>query len=112
MQKLDASYFGDKMSAMKYTVNKRIINEIWPTPRLIRAGRGLAGIDQATLAKRAKVSRQAVIAIEGDESETMDFRRVAVLRKLQAVLENDFGIEFQKATKSAGPGVRLRKPKT
>jgi Ethanolamine utilization protein EutJ (predicted chaperonin) len=53
-----------------------------------------------------------VNVIEGDESETMDFRRVAVLRKLQAVLENDFGIEFQKATKSAGPGVRLRNPKT
>jgi transcriptional regulator with XRE-family HTH domain len=72
----------------------------------------LAAIDQATLAERANVSRQAVIAIEGDESETMDFRRVAVLRKLQAVLENEFGIEFQKATKSAGPGVRLRNPKT
>ena len=85
---------------------------IWPTPRLIRAGGGLAGFDQATLAERAKVSRQAVIVIEGDESETMDFRRVAVLRKLQAVLENEFGIEFQKATKSAGPGVRLRNPKT
>jgi Ethanolamine utilization protein EutJ (predicted chaperonin) len=50
--------------------------------------------------------------IEGDESETMDFRRIAVLRKLQTVLENEFGIEFQKATKGAGPGVRLRNPKT
>jgi transcriptional regulator with XRE-family HTH domain len=69
-------------------------------------------LDQATLAKRAKVSRKSVNVIEGDESKTMDFRRVAVLRKLQAVLENDFGIEFQKATKSAGPGVRLRNPKT
>jgi hypothetical protein len=35
------------------------------------------------------------MAVEGDENETMDFRRVTVLRKLQAVLENDFGIEFQ-----------------
>jgi DNA-binding XRE family transcriptional regulator len=112
MQELNAIYFGDKMSSIRHTVNKRMIDAIWPTPRLIRAGRGLAGIDQATLAERANVSRQAVIAIEGDESKTMDFRRVAVLRKLQAVLENDFGIEFQKATKSAGPGVRLRNPKT
>src|SRR5674476_161219 len=94
------------MSAIKNTVNKRITDAIWPTPRLIRAGRGLAGIDQATLAQRAGVSRQAVIAVEGDENATMDFRRVTVLRKLQAVLENDFGIEFQKATKTAGPGVR------
>jgi hypothetical protein len=93
-------------------INSRVTDVIWPTPRLIRAARGLAGLDQATLAARAKVSRKAVNVIEGDESETMDFRRVAVLRKLQAVLENDFGIEFQKATKSAGPGVRLRNPKT
>jgi transcriptional regulator with XRE-family HTH domain len=97
---------------MRNTVNKRVVGTIWPTPRLIRAGRGLAGIDQATLANRAKVSRQAVITVEGDENETMDYRRAAVLQKLQAVLENDFGIEFQKATKSAGPGVRLRNPKT
>ena len=100
------------MSVIKNTVNKRVMDAIWPTPRLIRAARGLAGIDQATLAQRARVSRQAVIAVEGDENETMDYRRVRVLRKLQAVLENDFGIEFQKATKSAGPGVRLRNPKT
>jgi len=93
-------------------INSRVTDMIWPTPRLIRAARGLAGLDQATLAKRAKVSRKSVNVIEGDESKTMDFRRVAVLRKLQAVLENDFGIEFQKATKSAGPGVRLRNPKT
>jgi DNA-binding XRE family transcriptional regulator len=99
------------MSVIKNTVNKRITDAIWPTPRLIRAGRGLAGVDQATLAQRASVSRQAVIAVEGDENETMDYRRVQVLRKLQAVLENDFGIEFQRATKNAGPGVRLRSPK-
>src|SRR5580765_7744128 len=97
---------------MKTMLKKRITDVIWPMPRLIRAGRGLAGIDQATLAQRAKVSRQAVIAIEGDENETMDYRRVEVLRKLQAVLEHDFGIEFQKPTKSAGPGVRLRSPKS
>jgi DNA-binding XRE family transcriptional regulator len=99
------------MSVIKNTVNKRVMDAIWPTPRLIRAARGLAGIDQATLAQRARVSRQAVIAVEGDENETMDYRRVQVLRKLQAVLENDFGIEFQKATKRAGPGVRLRSAK-
>jgi DNA-binding XRE family transcriptional regulator len=93
-------------------INSRVTDAIWPTPRLIRAARGLAGLDQATLAKRAKVSRKSVNVIEGDESETMDFRRVAVLRKLQTVLENEFGIEFQKATKGAGPGVRLRNPKT
>jgi DNA-binding XRE family transcriptional regulator len=45
-------------------------------------------LDQATLAARAKVSRKAVVSLEGDENETMDYRRAEVLRKLQAVLEN------------------------
>ena len=88
--------------------NRGVTRAIWPTPRLIRAARVLVGLDQSALARQAKVSRQAVIGVEGDESETMDYRRIAVLRKLQAVLENDFGVEFQKATKRTGPGVRLR----
>ena len=92
-------------------VNKRVTDAIWPTPRLVRAARALVGIDQATIAQRAGVSRKAVISIEGDESDTMDYRRVEVLHKLQVVLEDEFGIEFQKATKSAGAGVRFRDPK-
>lgn len=91
--------------------NKRITDAIWPTPRLIRAARGLAGIDQSALAQCAGVSRKAVVTIERDESDTMDFRRIDVLHKLQTVLERDFGIEFQKATKKAGAGVRFRDPK-
>jgi DNA-binding XRE family transcriptional regulator len=91
-------------------VKERLLETIWPTPSLIRAARGLAGIDQATLAQRADVSRHAVMAIEGDESEAMDYRRLAVLRKLRAVLENEFGIEFLKPTKNSGLGVRLRNP--
>ena len=61
-------------------------NQIWPTPALIRAARGLVGIDQATLAKSATVSRKAVITVENDSSEQMDYRRVAVLKKLAIAL--------------------------
>ena len=93
-------------------VKRQITGAVWPTPRLLRAGRVLAGIDQATLAERADVSRQAVIAIEGDENETMDYRRVEILRKLQRVLEEDFKIEFQKPTKKTGAGVRFRDSKS
>jgi transcriptional regulator with XRE-family HTH domain len=92
-------------------VSKRLTNEIWPTPRLIRAARGLAGIDQATLAARAGVSRKAVIAIEGDESNTMDYRRLEVLQKLQAVFGDQFGVEFFPESKNIGEGVRLQKRK-
>ena len=90
-------------------VNKPLDDKIWPTPSLIRAARGLAGIDQATLAKRAGVSRKAVIAIEGDESERMDYRRLEVLQKLRRVLEDQFGIEFFPESKNSGEGIRLQK---
>ena len=92
-------------------VNRCLSPKIWPLPRLIRAARGLAGLDQAALAQHAGVSRHAVMAIEGDENDTMDYRRLKVLHRLQAVLEDEFGIEFQKATKKAGAGVRFRDPK-
>jgi DNA-binding XRE family transcriptional regulator len=92
-------------------VNEIPAGEIWPTPSLIRAARGLVGIDQATLAKNAKVSRKAVISLENDTSEQMDYRRVAVLAKLAAALEKKYGVEFTKPTSNRGEGVRLMKPK-
>ncbi len=82
---------------------------VWPTPRLIRAARGLVGIDQETLASKADVTRQAVIKIEADESERMDPRRVKVLQSLQRVLEEEYGIEFFAESENSGEGVRFRK---
>jgi len=82
---------------------------VWPSPRLIRAARGLVGIDQETLATKAEVTRQAVIKIESDESHRMDPRRLKVLQSLQRVFEDDYGVEFFAASESSGEGVRFRK---
>jgi len=82
---------------------------VWPTPRLIRAARGLVGIDQETLASKADVTRQAVIKIEADESERMDPRRLKVLQSLQRVFEDEYGVEFFAASENSGEGVRFRK---
>jgi DNA-binding XRE family transcriptional regulator len=90
-------------------MNSKTPTAIWPAPRLIRAARGLAGIDQETLAAKAGVTRQAVIKIESDESEKMDPRRLKVLQSLQCVFEDDYGIEFFAASKNSGEGVRFRK---
>ncbi len=87
----------------------RTIGRMWPTPQLIRAARGLVNIDQETLAAAAGVSRKAVISLEGDESETMDYRRLAVLQKLRRVLEEKWGIEFVQEGLSSRTGVVLRK---
>lgn len=83
--------------------------KVWPTPRQIRAARSLAGIDQATLSKSAKVSRKTIVAIENDQSETMDYRRVKALDSLRQALEEKHDIEFLKASGTKGVGVRLRR---
>jgi DNA-binding XRE family transcriptional regulator len=97
-------------SDMRGMVNKlpRVL-DIWPPPRLIRAGRALAGVDQATLALQAGVTRQAVSVVETDESEKMDPRRRKVLEAMQRVLEDEYGIEFFEASENTGEGVRFRK---
>ncbi len=82
--------------------------DVWPTPALIRAARGLMGIGQAELANEAKCSRKTIILIESDESETMDYRRVEVLQKLAAKLEA-LGVEFVRPRDGKGAGIRYRK---
>jgi len=83
--------------------------EIWPTPQLIRAARGLVGIDQKTLAEKAGVARKSVVMLEADTSEKMDPRRLRVLQELQRVFEDVYGVEFFAATEHSGEGVRFRK---
>lgn len=83
--------------------------EIWPTPQLIRAARGLVGIDQRTLAEKAGVARKSVVTLEADKSEKMDPRRLKVLQELRRVFEDLYGIEFFAASEQSGEGVRFRK---
>ena len=83
--------------------------DVWPSPQLIRAARGLIGIDQATLADKAGVARKTIVLIEADESDKMDPRRLKVLAALQRVFEDEYGIEFFAASENSGEGVRFRK---
>ena len=84
-------------------------SDVWPSRRLIRAARGLVGVDQATLASQAGVARKSIVLIEADESERMDPRRLKVLHSLQRVFEDEYGIEFFAASENSGEGVRFRK---
>ncbi len=83
--------------------------KVWPTPQLIRTARGLVSIDQETLAAAAGVSRKAVISLEADKSDAMDYRRLDVLQKIRKVLEEKWRIEFARESQSVGAGVHLRK---
>ena len=51
------------------------------------------------------------MTLEADKSEKMDPRRLKVLRDLQRVLEDVYGVEFFAASEHSGEGVRLRKGK-
>jgi DNA-binding XRE family transcriptional regulator len=96
--------------ALTTMVNKALADPIWPSPRLIRAGRTLAGANQAALAHKAGVTRQAISVVEKDKSHKMDPRRRKILEAMQRVLENDYGIEFFEASENSGEGVRFKKP--
>jgi DNA-binding XRE family transcriptional regulator len=85
--------------------------KIWPSPRLIRAARGLVGIDQRTLAEQAGVARKSVVTLEADKNEKMDPRRLKVLEEIRRVLEDVYGVEFFAASEQSGEGVRFRKNK-
>lgn len=69
----------------------------------MRAARGLVGMDQIELAKRARVARGTIRRMESFEGEVGS--RTSTLSKVQAVLERA-GVEFLGGDQ---PGVRVRK---
>jgi DNA-binding XRE family transcriptional regulator len=80
--------------------------EIWPTPALFRAARGLLGIGQEDLAEKTGFARKTIILIESHVGVTMDARREVVVRELAAFLEKE-GIEFVRPRGREGAGVRF-----
>ncbi|MGJ4941445.1 hypothetical protein ACQR1W_12800 [Bradyrhizobium sp. HKCCYLS1011] len=80
--------------------------EIWPTPALFRAARGLLGIGQEDLAEKSGFARKTIILIESHVGVTMDARREVVVRELAAFLEKE-GIEFVRPRGKEGAGVRF-----
>ncbi|WLA83247.1 helix-turn-helix domain-containing protein [Bradyrhizobium elkanii] len=80
------------------------------TPALIRAARGLLGIDQAEVAKRAGLNQRTISKLEGEtEISNKDLRRRKVLTAIREAFEKD-GIEFIFPSPTSGPGVRMRAP--
>jgi predicted transcriptional regulator len=72
------------------------------TGRQLKAARAMLGIEQAELARRARVARGTVRRMESFDGEVG--ARTSSLSKVQAVLERA-GIEF---LMGEHPGVRLR----
>jgi transcriptional regulator with XRE-family HTH domain len=70
---------------------------------LLRAARVALDIPAAELAKRAGVSKRSLVRIEACEPVTLE-----TSLRVQKALE-DAGVEFLPETKTAGPGLRVRK---
>jgi DNA-binding XRE family transcriptional regulator len=81
-----------------------------PTAAMIRAARGLLGIDQARLAMLVGVTAKTISAIENTgDGEMVDGRRRNIVRRIRQRLEDEFDIEFVFPDERKGFGVLIRK---
>lgn len=77
---------------------------------MIRAARGLLGMEQSKLADLVGVVRRTIIRIEADDTEPTNPRRRQVHEAIRDRLEEDYGIRFVYPGKT-GEGVVMRKGK-
>jgi|SRR5664279_3515710 len=80
-----------------------------PSARMIRAARGLLGMEQSQLADLVGVVRRTIIRIEADDTEPTNPRRRQVHEAIRDRLEAKFGIRFVYADKTTGEGVVMKK---
>jgi DNA-binding XRE family transcriptional regulator len=79
-----------------------------PTPRMVRAARALAGMDQSVLAEKIGVDRKTIVRIETDTREKMDARRRGVLILIKQYFQDVRNIEFIFSSRETGEGVHFR----
>jgi transcriptional regulator with XRE-family HTH domain len=78
------------------------------TPAMIRAARGLLGLEQSEVAIRAGLKQRTISKLEGEaEFSLKDKRRRDALTSIRNAFENE-GIEFFFPNETSGPGVRLK----
>jgi DNA-binding XRE family transcriptional regulator len=77
---------------------------------MIRAARGLLGLEQSQLADLVGVARRTIIRVEADNTEPTNPRRREVHEAIRDRLEEKFGIRFVYSGKT-GEGVVMKKAK-
>jgi DNA-binding XRE family transcriptional regulator len=80
-----------------------------PSPRMIRAARGLLGIGQAQLAEFVGVAPRTIIRIEAEEETPTNPRRLHICENIRTVLEKSHGIKFVFSSSSSGEGVVMKR---
>jgi DNA-binding XRE family transcriptional regulator len=82
-----------------------------PSPRMIRAARGLLGIGQAQLAEYVGVDRRTIIRIEAEDTTPTNSRRLEICENIRTVLEKNYGIKFVFSSSASGEGVVMKRSK-
>lgn len=77
---------------------------------MIRAARGLVGMDQAELAKAVGVTAKTISMIEREISHREDERRTKIVRQIRDHLMEVRRLTFLYREGRKGEGVRLRLP--
>ncbi len=78
------------------------------TPAMIRAARGLLGLDQAEAAELAGLSQRTISKLEAEHDlASKDLRRRNALQALRSGFERA-GIEFLFPSEECGQGVRMK----
>ncbi|WP_198959224.1 helix-turn-helix domain-containing protein [Bradyrhizobium canariense] len=78
------------------------------TPAMIRAARGLLGLDQVKAAELAGLSQRTISKLEAeDELSSKDVRRRNALKAIRSGFEQA-GIEFIFPSDESGQGVRMK----
>ncbi|UPK19137.1 helix-turn-helix domain-containing protein [Bradyrhizobium sp. 131] len=79
------------------------------TPAMIRAARGLLGLDQAGAAELAGLSQRTISKLEAENDLfSKDLRRRNALQAIRSGFEKA-GIEFIFPSEESGQGVRMRR---
>jgi DNA-binding XRE family transcriptional regulator len=81
-----------------------------PTARMIRAARGLLGMEQSQLAELVGAARRTIIRIEADDTEPVNPRRIEIHAAIRDQLEKKYGILFVYPGET-GEGVVMKKGK-
>jgi DNA-binding XRE family transcriptional regulator len=81
-----------------------------PSPRMIRAARGLLNMDQLTLGEHVGVSRRTIIRLENDDTTPTNQRRIDVIDAIRLKFE-ELGVRFVYADRSTGEGAVMSRGK-
>ena len=88
--------------------SERAVADKIPTGRMIRAARGLLGMEQRDLAQEVGVDRRTIARLEAETDPSSNPLRIWTYEAVRDVLKDRHGIIFLYPNKAHGEGVTLK----